>query len=67
MATVVKRSAWTHILCNQCWGLRNPNLASFIGPNEPKGSEVCCGCGKKCVGISLREDPDRMKCEGRHP
>lgn len=62
------RSAWTHVLCDSCWMVRNGEKLPHrvIGQNE-EPQEICCDCGKACPGIYIRENPAAMRCDGVHP
>ena len=58
-------SKWTHVICIQCWDIKEPGRdpVTVLDGSE----EVCCFCGQPTkAGIYVREDPKELECEGKH-
>lgn len=57
-------SKWTHPMCDQCWGERQPGRVPHRLVEDVREDEVCCFCGKETrSGIYVREDPALTTCE----
>jgi hypothetical protein len=61
----MSRSAWTHVLCDSCWAIRNGDRVPHVTVCDVNGDR-CCQCGKDCRAIFIREDPALMRCKGVH-
>ncbi len=62
-------SRWTHSICEACWNRREPDREPVRIREEfrDEQAEPCCFCGKgHASGISVREDPALVACQGKH-
>ena len=58
-------SKWTHSICAECWGKKNPDRQPVKTIDGPR--EVCCFCGQShASGIFIRHNPEELRCEGKH-
>jgi hypothetical protein len=59
-------SAWTHAICHDCWDAQHPYIPSRRSI-APGAAETCCYCGSSTrSGIYVRENPETIKCNGKH-
>lgn len=62
----LRRGAWTHSVCLECWEHVRPG--SIPHRIEPPPTDRCCCCGAlHDSGIYVHQAPEEYGCKGQHP